>query len=217
MGIFDFKKEYKDLYLPKAEPVIVDVPGMRFLAVHGAGDPNESGGEYSAAVEALYGLSYAIKMSYKGNSAPKGYFEYVVAPLEGLWWTEGETFFDPAHKEQLCWTSLLRQPDFVTESVLQWAKEQLQKKKKVLDLSKVVLWEFTEGLCVQMMHLGPYDEEPKTVKAIDDYAASRGYRNAITEQTQDGTIRRHHEIYLSNPLQTEPHKLKTVVRHPISK
>ncbi len=211
----DFKKEYKDLYQPKAVPMIIDVPKMKFIMIDGQGDPNDESGEYTKAIESLYGLSYTIKMSGKGGNAPADFFEYVVPPLEGLWWTTADQPFDKSQKNQLIWTAMIRQPEFVTEEVFQWAVDTLKKKKPQLDNSKARLAEYTEGLCVQMMHFGPFDTEAVTVKAIDDFAAANGYINAISETGPDGTIRRHHEIYLNDPRKVASEKMKTVVRHPI--
>jgi len=211
----DFKKEYKDLYQPKKVPMIIDVPKMKFIMIDGKGDPNDESGEYAKAIELLYGLSYTIKMSIKSGNASSDYFEYVVPPLEGLWWTAVDCPFDTSQKEELIWTAMIRQPEFVTDEIFKWAVDELKKKKPELDTGKARLEEFTEGLCVQMMHLGPYDTEAVTVKAIDEFAASNGYVNAISEVRPDGTIRRHHEIYLSDPRRVAPEKMKTVVRHPI--
>jgi hypothetical protein len=213
----DYKKEYKNLYQPKTVPMLVDVPKMKFIMVDGKGNPNDESGEYVKAIELLYGLSYTIKMSNKSGNAPSDFFEYVVPPLEGLWWTEVDRPFDTSQKDKLIWTAMIRQPEFVTEEVFNWAVDELNKRKSQLDTSKARLEEFAEGLCVQMMHLGPYDTEAVTVKAIDDFAAANGYVNAISEVRQDGTIRRHHEIYLNDPRKVAPEKMKTVVRHPIRK
>jgi len=213
----DFKKEYKNLYQPKTVPMIVDVPKMNFIMIDGKGNPNDESGEYAKAVELLYGLSYAIKMSDKSGNAPVDFFEYVVPPLEGLWWTETDRPFDTSQKDKLIWTVMIRQPEFVTGEVFQWAVDALKRKKPNLDTSKARLEEFTEGLCVQMMHIGPYDSEVVTVKVIDDFTASSGYVNAISEVLPDGSIRRHHEIYLNDPRKVAPEKMKTVVRHPIRK
>lgn len=213
----DFKKEDKNLYQPKTVPMIIDVPKMKFIMINGKGNPNDESGEYSKAIEILYGLSYTIKMSYKSGKAPANYFAYVVPPLEGLWWTEVDRPFDTSQKDKLIWTAMIRQPEFVNDEVFQWAVDELKNKKPQLDLSKARLEEFTEGLCVQMMHLGPYDTESVTVKAIDEFASSHGYVNAISEEGPDGTIRRHHEIYLNDPRKVAPKKMKTVVRHPIRK
>jgi hypothetical protein len=211
----DYKKSYKDLYQPKAAPMIVDVPTMTFIMVDGKGDPNDESGEYAKSVEHLYGLSYTIKMSNKAGNTPPDFFEYVVPPLEGLWWTEVDRPFDTGRKDQLIWTSMIRQPEFVTIDVFKWAAEELGKRKPQLDIDKARLAAFTEGLCVQMLHIGPYDTEEKTVKIIDEYALFKGYVNAISDVLPDGFIRRHHEIYLGDPRKTAPEKRKTVVRHPI--
>jgi hypothetical protein len=216
-GKMDYKREYKNLYQPKTVPMIVDVPKMKFIMIDGKGNPNDESGEYVKAIELLYGLSYTIKMSNKSGNAPSDFFEYVVPPLEGLWWTEVDRPFDTSRKEDLIWTAMIRQPEFVTDEVFKWAVDELKKRKSQLNTSKARLEEFTEGLCVQMMHLGPYDTEVVTVKAIDDFAVSNGYVNAISEVLSDGSIRRHHEIYLNDPRKVASEKIKTVVRHPIRK
>ncbi|MFT5873487.1 MAG: hypothetical protein ACI8WT_002432 [Clostridium sp.] len=212
----DYKKKYKDLYLPKQKPVVVDVPTMTFIMVNGSGNPNTCGGEYQLAVELLYGLSYAIKMSKRNGCDPKGYFDYVVPPLEGLWWLE-EANKDFTQKNKYCWTSMLRQPEFVTKEVFQWACEELKRKKPQLDISKANFETYTEGLCVQIMHIGPYDDEPKTIELIETYISDNNLKNAISSTYPDGRIRRHHEIYLSDPRKTAPEKLKTILRHPVVK
>jgi hypothetical protein len=195
----DYKKIEKDLYQPKTTPSIIDVPEMTFIAVDGQGDPNTSA-EYSAAVEALYGFSWTIKMSNKAI------LEYVVPPLEGFWDVEGG--FD---KSKFKWTSLIRQPDFVNDEVFNAAKAALAKKKPNLDTSKARLVKITEGLCVQVMHVGSYDDEPATIAAMDKYAIDNGYVLDISD------TRRHHEIYLNDPRKVAPEKLKTVIRHPVKK
>jgi hypothetical protein len=200
----DFKKEYKNLYVPKTTPGIVEVPSMKFIMIDGAGDPNTSE-VYQNAVEVLYGLSYAIKMSKNSGKQPEGYFDFVVAPLEGLW--QGEV----SDKSAYTWTSMIRQPDFVTEIVFEQAKEVLAKKKPQLDLSIARLENFTEGLCAQVLHIGSYDSESVTLASLDQFAADSGYRLDFSE------TRRHHEIYLTNPRNSAPEKLKTVLRHPIIK
>lgn len=211
----DYKKLYKDLYLPKTAPMIIDVPAMAFIMTDGKGDPNDEAGEYAKAIELLYGLSYTIKMSIKSGNAPPDYFNYIVPPLEGLWWTQADQPFDAGHKDQLIWTMMIRQPEFITEDLFKWAVAEIVNKKPKLDISTARLAEYTEGLCVQMMHIGPFDTEAATVKAIDDFASSRGYINAISDVLADGFIRRHHEIYLSDLRKTSAEKMKTVVRHPI--
>jgi hypothetical protein len=205
---YDFKKEQKELYQPKSMS-IVDVPEMTFIMVDGTGDPNVSEA-YKTAVEILYGLSYAIKMSKKGGKVPAGYFDYVVPPLEGLWWLSDITI-DSSRKDKFCWTSMIRQPEFVTPDVFEDAKAVLARKKPELDQSIARLTRFTEGLCAQIMHIGSYDEEPKTIELLDRFIAESGYRDDVSD------TRRHHEIYLNNPLKTASNKLKTVIRHPVKK
>jgi hypothetical protein len=204
----DFKKTEKELYQPKTTPAIIDVPEMTFIAVDGRGDPNTSE-SYKAALEALYGLSYAIKMSKMSGTQPDGYFEYVVPPLEGLWWSPDGGIVNYADKDSFCWTSMIRQPAFVTPEVFEFAKTTLAKKKPGIDLSKARLMKFTEGLCVQVMHIGSYDDEPATIAAMEQYAVDNGYAIDIND------TRRHHEIYLSDPRKVAPEKLKTVIRHPV--
>ena len=214
--VFDFKKEYKDLYLPKQKPVLIDVPAMNFIMVDGQGDPNISE-EYQEAVEILYGLSYTIKMSKKGTRQPAGYFDYVVPPLEGLWWFKDDKFdaVRLMNKSKFCWTSMIRQPEFVTEEVLAWAAQELNKKKPNLNTAKARLESLAEGLCVQMMHIGPYDMEAETIAQMERFILDQGYTNAISDRLPSGQIRRHHEIYLADPRKTAPAKLKTVIRHPV--
>ena len=207
---FDYKKEYKEFYLPPRKPGIVTVPPMNFVSVQGRGDPNEPGGEYQAAMELLYGVAFTIKMSYKGSHKIDGYFEYVVPPLEGLWHQEGVDGVDYAHKECFEWTSMIRLPDFVTRKDFAWAVETATKKKK-LDCSAAEFLTIEEELCVQMMHLGPFDEEPASVALMDAYLAEHGYENDLSE------TRLHHEIYLSDARKIAPEKWKTVIRHPIKK
>lgn len=217
----DYKKEYKDLYIPKTKPSLIEVPQMKFIMVDGKGDPNEEDGEYKAAMELLYGLTFTIKMSKMGPKIIKGYFEYVVPPLEGLWQQDGneEGFsqLDYTKKDKLVWTSMIRQPEFVTKEVFEWACSELKAKKPQLDISKARFETFTEGLCVQMMHIGSYDEEPKTVAQIENFIKKNNLKNAISQVLPDGKIKRHHEIYLSDPRRTKPEKLKTVIRHPVER
>ena len=207
---FDFKKEYKEFYLPPQKPVIVEVPAMQYLAVRGKGDPNEEDGAYKRAIGLLYGVAYTIKMSKKGDHRIEGFFDYVVPPLEGLWQQTGVSGVDYAHKERFEWISLIRLPDFVTQADFDWAIEEAARKKKD-DFSPVERLCFTEGLCVQCMHLGPYDDEPATVAQMHAFAQAHGYETDLS-----GT-RLHHEIYLTDARRTEPEKLKTVIRHPIRK
>jgi len=205
---FDFKKEYKEFYLPKNRPEIITVPTMRFLAVRGSGDPNEQGGSYKQAVSVLYTLSYTLKMSYKTDRRIEGFFEYVVPPLEGFWSQNGGQEISYEDKGSFDWISVIRVPDFVAQADLEWAMSEAERKKK-LDCSGAELLELKEGLCVQMMHLGPYDSEPASLALMDAFIKERGYENDFTG------ARLHHEIYLSDPNRTAPEKLKTVLRHPI--
>lgn len=207
---FDYKKEYKEFYMPPKKPTIVDVPLMNYIAVRGKGNPNEEDGEYKTAVGLLYPIAYTIKMSYKGTHKIDGFFEYVVPPLEGFWWQEGIKGVDYSKKDAFSWIALIRLPDFVKKSDFDWAIEEATKKKK-LDFSKVEYFTYEEGLCVQCMHIGPYDNEPETVEAMHEYADNKGYELDIND------TRYHHEIYLSDPRKADPAKLKTVVRHPIKK
>jgi hypothetical protein len=212
----DYKKKYKDLYLPKQKPMVIEVPTMTFIMVNGSGNPNNEEGEYLQAVELLYGLAYTIKMSKRNGYEPEGYFDYVVPPLEGLWWLEDDNM-DFTLKDKYCWTSMIRQPEFVTREVFEWACEELKRKKPKMDTSKAYLETFSEGLCVQIMHIGPYDDEPKSVKLIESYISENSLKDAISIAYLDGRIRRHHEIYLSDPRKTTPEKMKTVLRHPVVK
>lgn len=212
MPAFDFKKEYKELYLPKSKPSIIDVPAMRFIMVDGKGDPNTSA-SYKEAVEVLYSLSYSIKMSKMSGNQPKGFFDYVVPPLEGLWWFEDNVFEGSVigRKDQFNWTMMIRQPEFVTPEVFETSKASLSKKKPELDTSIARLENFTEGLCAQIMHIGSYDDEPFTVAMLEEFIESQGYH------TEMSGMRQHHEIYISDPRKTAANKLKTVIRHPIVK
>ena len=207
---FDFKKEYKEFYMPKGKPEIVTVPKMNYIAVRGKGNPNEEDGEYKKSIELLYGIAYTIKMSKKGDHKIEGYFDYVVPPLEGFWWQENVDGIDYSHKENFQWISVIRLPDFVTKADFDWAIEEATRKKKI-DFSKVEFLEIEEGLCVQCMHSGSYDDEPATVAAMDKFIGDNGYENDISD------TRRHHEIYLSDARKVAPEKLKTVIRHPIKK
>ena len=205
---FDYKKEYKEFYLPPKKPLIITVPEMKFISVKGKGDPNEEDGEYKKAVGMLYALAYTIKMSPRmGHSIPL-FFDYVVPPLEGFWFQEGIMGIDYSKKSEFHWTSVIRVPEFVTKEVFDWAKEEAERKKKI-DLSNVEFVSFEEGLCVQVMHVGSFDSETTTVKEMDEYALSQGYDLDFCDN------RLHHEIYLSDPRKTEIDKMKTVIRHPI--
>lgn len=207
---FDFKKEYKEYYMPKDKPQIVTIPPANYIAVRGKGNPNEEGGAYQQAVSILYSVAYTIKMSYKGPHKIEGFFEYVVPPLEGFWWQDGIDGVDGSDKSAFNWISVIRLPDFVKKGDFDWAVEEAAKKKK-LDCSSAVFLSMDEGLCVQIMHLGAYDDEPKTIALMDAYLGENGYVNDM------GKGRLHHEIYLSDPRKTPPEKWKTVIRHPIKK
>ena len=207
---FDFKKEYKEFYLPDKKPGVVLVPKMNYLAVRGQGDPNQEDGEYKQAIGLLYGIAFTIKMSQKGDHQIDGYFDYVVPPLEGFWWQPGVTGINYAHKEDFRWISVIRLPDFVTRADFDWAVDEATKKKKT-DFSKVEYMTYDEGLCVQCMHFGSYDDEPKTVALMHEYMEQLGYVPDITDR------RLHHEIYLSDARKVIPEKLKTVIRHPVRK
>ena len=207
---FDFKKEYKEFYMPKNKPSIVKVPKMNYIAVRGKGDPNAEGGEYKESIGLLYGIAFTIKMSKMGDHRIDGYFDYVVPPLEGFWWQQGVTGIDYNHKENFEWISVIRLPDFVTKEEFEWAKEEAAKKKKT-DFSKAEFFTYDEGLCVQCMHIGPYDDEPATIDAMHEFIEKEVYVLDITDK------RIHHEIYLSDARKVAPEKLKTVIRHPIRK
>ena len=196
--------------MPKGKPEIVTVPKMNYIAVRGKGNPNVEDGEYKKSIELLYGIAYTIKMSKKGDHKIEGYFDYVVPPLEGFWWQDDVDGIDYSHKENFQWISVIRVPDFVTKADFDWAIEEATRKKK-MDFSKVEFLEIEEGLCVQCLHSGSYDDEPATIAAMDKFIADNGYENDISD------TRRHHEIYLSDARKVAPEKLKTVIRHPIKK
>ena len=205
---FDFKKEYKEFYMPKDVPEIVTVPAANYIAVRGTGDPNEEGGAYQQAIGVLYAVAYTLKMSHKTDHRIEGFFEYVVPPLEGFWRQAGADGLDYSRKEDFQWISVIRLPDFVTEADLRWAAETAAKKKK-LDCSAAEFLTVDEGLCVQIMHIGPYDDEPATVALMDQFIAGLGLVNDFSD------VRQHHEIYLSDARKVAPEKRKTVIRHPV--
>lgn len=205
---FDFKKEYKEFYLPTNKPQIVTVPSANYIAVRGTGNPNDEGGAYQQAVGILYAIAFTIKMSYKSEYKIPGYFEYVVPPLEGFWWQEGVDGIDYTDKSTFHWISVIRLPEFVTKEVFDWAVKSAEKKKK-MDCSKAEFLTIEEGLCVQIMHIGPFDDEPKTVSIMNDYIKENGYETDITDK------RLHHEIYMSDARRVAPEKWRTVIRHPI--
>lgn len=210
---FDFKKEYKEFYSPSRKPSIITLPSINYVAVRGKGDPNDEDGEYKRALEMLYTVSYTLKMSYKGDYRIEGYFEYVVPPLEGLWWfDDGKEVAVTAlqDKSEFNWISMIRVPDFIREKDLDWAKSEILRKKKT-DCSAVEFMTLDEGLCAQILHVGPYDDEPATIAALDDFITSHAYAKDFSP------TRRHHEIYLSDPRKSAPDKLKTVIRVPIKK
>lgn len=207
---FDFKKEYKEFYMPKQKPEIINVPKMNYIAVRGKGNPNTEGGEYQKAMEALYSLAYTIKMSYKTDYKMEGFFEYVVPPLEGFWWQENVDGIDYSDKDSFRWISCIRLPDFVKKEDFEWAVRTAEEKKKK-DFSFAEFLTVEEGLCVQIMHIGPFDNEPESVEIMDKFLEENGYVCDIGEK------RLHHEIYLSDARKVLPEKWKTVIRHPIRK
>ncbi len=206
---FDYKKDYKEFYAPPKKPTIVDVPPMNYIAVRGSGDPNTEDGEYKQSIGLLYAIAFTIKMSKKGDRRIEGYFDYVVPPLEGFWWQDCATGeIDYSRKEDLNFISCIRLPDFVTREDFEWAIAEATAKKKQ-DFSKVEFLPMSEGLCVQCMHIGPYDTEPETIAKMHDFAENQGYAPDFSDK------RLHHEIYLSDPRRCAPEKLKTVIRHPV--
>lgn len=207
---YDFKKSQKELYQPKAQPTLIIVPEINYLAVRGKGDPNEEDGDYQTALGLLYSVAYTLKMSYKSERQIPGFFEYVVPPLEGLWWQSNTSEIDYEHKENFNFISLIRLPDFVTKADFDWAITEAAKKKKQ-DFSRVEFFTLDEGLCAQCLHLGSYDDEPTTIAKMHEFIRKNGYILDISE------LRRHHEIYLSDPRKTAPEKLKTVIRLPIKR
>lgn len=207
--MFDFKKKYKAFYLPKVDPEIINIPKMNFIAVKGKGNPNDSDGEYHQSITLLYGVAYTLKMSYKTDYKIEGFYQYVVPPLEGFWWIEDLSGMDYHRKDELSFISFIRIPDFIKEADVNWAIDAISKKKE-LDYSKVYFMTYDEGLVIQAMHIGPYDDEPKTVNAMHNYIKEKGYQ-------LDFTYRHHHEIYISDPRKTDSSKLRTVIRHPIIK
>lgn len=207
---FDYKKEYKEFYLPKAVPQIVEIPPMNYAAVRGKGDPNKAESGYKDAIGLLYAVSYTIKMSYKGPHTISGFFEYVVPPLEGFWEQKGVNGIDYSDKDSFNWISVIRLPDFVTEEEFRWAVKEAEQKKKI-DCSAVEFLTVNEGLCIQIMHFGSYDSEPESVSKMENFLAENGFETDFSEN------RLHHEIYLSDPRKTSPEKCKTVIRHPIKK
>ena len=207
---FDFKKEYKEFYLPKNKPQIVNVPKANYIAIRGQGNPNEEGGAYKQAIGILYAVAYTLKMSYKTDYKIAGFYEYVVPPLEGFWWQDGICGVDYSKKATFNWISVIRLPDFITKKDFDWAVKTASEKKKI-DCSKAEFLTIEEGLCVQIMHIGSFDDEPATVTLMDKYLEENGYEKDFSD------TRLHHEIYLSDPRKTTPDRQKTVIRHPIKK
>lgn len=207
---FDLKKEFKEYYQPKNIPEIVNIPSINYLAVRGSGDPNDETGDYKKVLESLYAVAYTLRMSYKTDYKINGFYEYIVPPLEGFWWQDGTDGVNYADKTSFNWISVIRLPDFISGKDIEWAVRTATKKKKT-DCSQVKFLTVNEGLCVQIMHIGPYDNEPVTVKLMDDYLAQNGYENDLNSE------RMHHEIYLSDPRKCLPEKMKTVIRHPVKR
>ena len=207
---FDFKKEYKEFYLPKNKPQIVNVPKANYIAIRGQGNPNEEGGAYQRAIGILYAVAYTLKMSYKTDYKIAGFFEYVVPPLEGFWWQDGIHGVDYTRKDEFNWISIIRLPDFITRENFDWAVKTASEKKKI-DCSKAEFLTIEEGLCVQIMHIGSFDDEPASLEKMDKYLEENGYEKDFSD------TRLHHEIYLSDPRKSTPDKQKTVIRHPIKK
>ena len=207
---FDFKKEYKEFYLPKNKPQIVNVPKANYIAIRGQGNPNEEGGAYQWAIGILYAVAYTLKMSYKTDYKIAGFFEYVVPPLEGFWWQDGICGVDYSKKDEFNWISIIRLPDFITRENFDWAVKTASEKKKI-DCSKAEFLTIEEGLCVQIMHIGSFDDEPASLEKMDKYLEENGYGKDFSD------TRLHHEIYLSDPRKTTPDKQKTVIRHPVKK
>ena len=207
---FDFKKEYKEFYLPKNKPQIVNVPKANYIAIRGQGNPNEEGGAYKQAIGILYAVAYTLKMSYKTDYKIDGFYEYVVPPLEGFWWQDGICGVDYSKKDEFNWISIIRLPDFITRENFDWAVKTASEKKKI-DCSKAEFLTIEEGLCVQIMHIGSFDDEPATVTLMDEYLEENGYEKDFSD------TRLHHEIYLSDPRKSTPDKQKTAIRHPIKK
>ena len=207
---FDFKKEYKEFYLPKNKPQIVNVPKANYIAIRGQGNPNEEGGAYKQAIEILYAVAYTLKMSYKTDYKIDGFYEYVVPPLEGFWWQDGICGVDYTKKDEFNWISIIRLPDFITRENFDWAVKTASENKKI-DCSKAEFLTIEEGLCVQIMHFGSFDDEPASLEKMDKYLEENGYEKDFSD------TRLHHEIYLSDPRKSTPDKQKTVIRHPVKK
>lgn len=215
MAAYDYKKAYKDLYLPKTKPMIIEVPSMNFVMIKGNGNPNDEDGAYAHALQILYGISYTIKMSKKGSKAIEGYFDYVVPPLEGFWWMENICGVDYKQKDNFHWYAFIRLPEFVNQEIFAWACDETQKKKPHLDVSLAKFVTLEEGLCVQILHEGCYDDEPASVEKMPAFMEAEGYTLDFTGTYSTGQARMHHEIYLNDPRKTKPENLKTIIRHPV--
>ena len=215
MKPLDYKKTYQTYYLPKTEPSILQLPEMKFVCVSGTGNPNMEGSSYQKAMQILYGISFTIKMSKRGEHQIQGYIDYVVPPLEGLWWMSDTCEIDMTQKDQFHWWSMIRLPDFVDEQVFHWAHDTFLAKHPEADLSTTTYEVFTEGLCAQIMHKGPYDEEPATIQKLQDFIKEQGYLCDYDSTCSTGQLRKHHEIYLGDPRRTKPENLRTVIRLPI--
>ena len=207
---FDFKKEYKEFYLPKNKPQIVNVPKANYIAIRGQGNPNEEGGAYKQAIGILYAVAYTLKMSYKTDYKIDGFYEYVVPPLEGFWWQDGICGVDYSKKDEFNWIFIIRLPDFITRENFDWAVKTASERKKI-DCSSAEFFTVEEGLCVQIMHIGSFDDEPASLEKMDKYLEENGYEKDFSD------TRLHHEIYLSDPRKSTPDKQKTVIRHPVKK
>lgn len=200
----DYKKEYKELYLPKNKPVLITVPDMNFIMIEGKGDPN--GEEFSLATAALYSLSYAIKMSYKSQDVPTNYYDYIVFPLEGIWDLVDKT--KPlTEKSNFKYKIMIRQPDFLTFQLFERFLAETKKKKTNSYFDNVSFGTLSEGLCCQILHIGSYDDEPTSFEMMRQFCEGNGVER---------TSNKHREIYLSDPRKTEAHKLKTVLRYQIA-
>lgn len=219
MTTFDYKKEYKDLYLPKTKPMIIEVPTMNYVAVHGFGDPNEESGDYRSAIQLLYGISFTIKMSHKSNTPLKGYYEYTIPPLEGLWWMKNGQIpsFHVESKKDFEWYSMIRLPEFVDQAIFDWACKEFSKKHPEVNTTKASFFTYEEGLCAQVMHKGSYDNEGITIDNLHTFIKEQGYVCDYDGISTTGQLRKHHELYLGDPRRSKPENLKTVIRLPIKK
>lgn len=217
MNKLDYKLTNKELYAPKQEPSIIDVPSMNFIMINGYGDPNDVDGEYPKAVELLYALSYSIKMSRKKILKSEDILDYVVPPLEGLWWLEDNTDMDFTQKSKFHWTSMIRVPDFISIEEFIQAQKEVQKKNPYLVPEKARFEAYSEGLCIQCMHIGPYDTESATIEKLEAFRVNQGLFNDFETLMPHGDTRKHHEIYLSDPRKANPLTMKTILRHPVKR